>query len=181
MAKSKIDMQKEFDLQDVNTTPSVVPPVQQLTQEQLDEITRYKQRVEATIAYRKRTVKTPFNADFFPVQGERNTKPSMTIPDQTLPIREILARYAKGLPVSVKTPIYEGEDNNLPDPRTLDLVDIQNLKEAVKEEIKELGKRAIKEDADKKALKAQEEAQKKKQEEDTKKEKEAKEKESKPI
>lgn len=181
MAKSKIDMQKEFDLTEVNTKPSVQPAPQQLTPEQLEEIAKFKQRVEATIAYRKRTVKTMFNADFFPVQGEVNTKPSMTIPDQTLPIREILARYAKGLPVSVKTPIYEGEDNNLPDPRTLDLVDIQNLKEQVKEEIKELGKRAIKEDADKKALAAQQAAQKKKEEEDTKKEKEAKEEKSKPI
>jgi hypothetical protein len=133
-ASNQIDMAKEFDLQDINQPPTPQP----LTPEQIQEITRYKEQVERTIQYRKKTVKTIFNADFFPVQGEINNKPSLTIPDQTLPIREILARFAKGIPVGVKTPIYEGEENNLPDPRTLDLVDIQNMKEAVKGEIKAL-------------------------------------------
>lgn len=126
--KSKIDMQKEFDLQDINQKAEPTQP----TAEQLQ---KFREAAERTLQYRKRTVKTMFNADFFPVQGEVNTKPSLTIPDQTLPIREILARFAKGLPVGVKTPVYEGEDNDLPDPRTLDLVDIQNMQEAIRDEL----------------------------------------------
>lgn len=75
-------------------------------------------------------VKNNLNADQFLRTGERNTKPSLTIPDQTLSIKELLDRYARGLPIDQgKTPIYHGEED-LPDYRKLDLAEIQDLREA---------------------------------------------------
>lgn len=39
-------------------------------------------------------------------------KPSQTMPDQTMSIPEILARYARGLPITQgKVPIYTGEED----------------------------------------------------------------------
>lgn len=47
---------------------------------------------------------------------EVNTKPSLTIPDQTMTVVQIMQRYAQGLPLTsgVKVPIYEGEDSEVP-------------------------------------------------------------------
>jgi hypothetical protein len=43
---------------------------------------------------------------------ERFNKPSLTMPDQTMSIPEILARYARGLPITQgKVPIYNGEND----------------------------------------------------------------------
>lgn len=160
---SQIDMAKEFDLTEVGQVK--LPEItEEEKQAQIDAIKRYQEQVERTIQFRKKTIKTPFNADFFGTQGETNTKPSLTVPDQTLPIRELLARFAKGLPVGVNTPIYEGEDNDLPDPRTLDLVDLQELKEHAKNEIQAIAAR-----------------QSKKQTKPTEEQKEGKVEDSKPI
>jgi hypothetical protein len=67
-------------------------------------------------------------------QREKNyrvfNQPSQTIPDQTMSIKEILERYAKGLPIGGGLePIYEEEDTLGINPKTLDLVDIQMIKE----------------------------------------------------
>lgn len=63
--------------------------------------------------------------------------PSLTIPDQSLSIKEILARYARNQPLHVAhyEPIYDGEDNELPDPRTMDLVDRAEMAESVREQL----------------------------------------------
>lgn len=155
---SKIDMQKEFDLQDLNKKEE---PQTELTPDQVKQMIEY---AEQKILYNKKLVKNIFNAEFFPRDGERNTKPSLTIPDQTLPIREILSRFAKGLPIGVNTPIYEGEDNDLPDPRTLDLVELQEMKEIAANELKAIAER-----------------QKQKHTKPKEEQKEAKSEESKPI
>lgn len=69
----------------------------------------------------KSKVKTWLNAE--PTKGEVNRQPSMTIPDQTMSLREILQRFAQGLPVTgAKVPVYD-EENDLPDIRTLDLAE----------------------------------------------------------
>ena len=48
--------------------------------------------------------------------------PSMTIPDQTMSLRQILDRYARGLPIAgVKVPQFDDGEIEMPDPRTLDL------------------------------------------------------------
>lgn len=41
------------------------------------------------------------------ITGEVNGKPSLTIPDQALPIKEILARYVRGQDVVQFTPVYD--------------------------------------------------------------------------
>ena len=76
------------------------------------------------------------NYQFTHQTGEKSTKPSMTIPDQTMSIREILDRYARGLPIEAgKVPIYDGEDYT-PDPRYMDLADRQEYMEYAKDQIK---------------------------------------------
>lgn len=82
---------------------------------------------------------TQYNRKDFPRRHEINTLPSATIPDQTMTIKQIMDRYARGLPLEgVKVPIYEGEDSDLPDPKTLDLAERQELKEQYQEELQEL-------------------------------------------
>lgn len=137
---SKIDMQKEFELQELETNRQKLERENAERQKQTEE---YIKKVNMKLQYNRKMIKTMFNAEFFPVRGERNNKPSLTIPDQTLPIREILARFSKGLPVGVKVPIYEGEDNTLPDPKTLDLVDLQEMQEAIKGELGQIADKAV--------------------------------------
>lgn len=80
-------------------------------------------------------VKTWLNATDFPVQGEKQFSPSKTVPDQTMSMRELLDRYARGLPLAgAKEPMYYGEED-LPDLNRLDLAEIQELKEANKQRI----------------------------------------------
>ncbi len=81
-------------------------------------------------------IKHSMNAHIFDKRYEKNRKPSLTIPDQTMSIREILVRFSRGLSIDgVKTPIYD-EENDLPDFRTLDLAERQELAEIYKNEIK---------------------------------------------
>ena len=93
-------------------------------------------------------VKNSLNYEHTEQKGEVNTLPSMTIPDQTMSIRTIVDRYAKGLPVTTFKPIYEGEDFYMPDPKTLDLVDRAELLENVKQEVESLKSRQWKETQD---------------------------------
>lgn len=58
-------------------------------------------------------------------QYETNFGGSQTLPDQTMPIRTLLERYARGIPVHTKEPIYEGEENDLPDISRLDYAERQ--------------------------------------------------------
>lgn len=49
------------------------------------------------------------------VEGESSTKPSQTVPDQSMPIIEIMRRYASGLPLGgMKNPVYQGEESGIP-------------------------------------------------------------------
>ena len=85
--------------------------------------------------------KTQYNRELHPCNYEVNNEPSMTIPDQTMSIKTLLERYAKGLPLDgVKTPIWqEGEDfDDLPDPRRMDLSERQEFAEQVRQELAEL-------------------------------------------
>lgn len=86
--------------------------------------------------YHKRRIKTWLNKHEFPTKGEVNNQPSMTVPDQTMSVQEILKRYAKGLPLDgQKIPIYDGEDDYLPDPRHMDLADRQELREQIESDL----------------------------------------------
>jgi len=85
--------------------------------------------------------KTLINAHEYPKKYEQNNKPSMTVPDQALSVREILLRFARGIPVDQHIPIYEdveSPDDFLPDPRTLDLAERQQYAEMVQEELNHL-------------------------------------------
>lgn len=62
-------------------------------------------------------------------QFEVNDKPSMTIPDQTMSIREILTRYARGLPLGGGQDVYYDEEDEMPDIRTMDLTDIADMRD----------------------------------------------------
>lgn len=83
-------------------------------------------------------VKNSLNAKLFPKNYERNNLPSMTIPDQSLSVKDILKRYARGLPLyqNPQQPIYEGDEMELPDLRKMDLAEIQELREYTQEKIK---------------------------------------------
>ena len=93
-------------------------------------------------------VKNSLNYDYTLEQDEVNTLPSMTIPDQTMSIRTIVDRYTRGLPVTGFTPIYDGEEYFMPDPKTLDLVDRQEMAEQIKQEVESLKSRQWKKPQD---------------------------------
>lgn len=66
--------------------------------------------------------------NYKPKPGKRITAPSMTVPDQTMSIREILDRYARGLPIEgQKVPMYDG-DEFVPDIAHMDLVDVDEMR-----------------------------------------------------
>lgn len=84
--------------------------------------------------------KTQWNADAFPEpKGETNNLPSLTIPDQSLSVRDLMERQSRGLSLSgVKVPIYHGEDEFLPEYKNLDLSEREDLKRANQDEIREM-------------------------------------------
>lgn len=79
--------------------------------------------------------KTPYNAHEFKTQMERNHLPSLTIPDQSFTIKEILDRFARGLSFNgAKVPVYNGEEE-IPNVARMDLADIEDMKAAIQSEI----------------------------------------------
>jgi len=81
-------------------------------------------------------IRTQFNAHMFEHPGEVNNLPSLTVPDQTMSIKEILERHARGLGITDgKVPLYSGGSDYLDgiDPRTLDIAEKFEILEAVQE------------------------------------------------
>jgi hypothetical protein len=102
-------------------------------------------------------VRNIFNAKDFN-DNEINTEPSATIPDQTMSVRELLQRYANGLPLGGgKEPIFEGEDGDGIDPRRLDLAERQELEIQARQELAEIEERLKSKKAEKSKLKLTEE------------------------
>lgn len=60
----------------------------------------------------------------------------MTVPDQTMTARQILDRFAAGMPASahVYTPTYNG-DKYVPDFKNMDLADIEEYRRQASEDI----------------------------------------------
>lgn len=90
-------------------------------------------------------VKNMFSADLFEKNYETNDEPSLTVPDQTMSIKEILTRFASGLPIGgQKEPLYDESESEeyLPDPRYMDLADRQEYAEMYKQEFQEIKARA---------------------------------------
>jgi len=76
--------------------------------------------------------KTPYNMRDVVTPGEVFTQPSMTIPDQTMTIQEMLQRHAQGLGFNgQKVPFYEGDNDPLNgvNPKTLDLSELADLRD----------------------------------------------------
>lgn len=89
-------------------------------------------------------VKNSLNAKDFPKNYRKILTPSLTVPDQTMSIRTILERYSRGLPVGGRLDVIYDEDNDLPDPRTLDLAERQELEEIYKFELNEINNKSRK-------------------------------------
>jgi len=87
-------------------------------------------------------IRNILNYHTFDKKYEKNGQPSKTVPDQTMSIRELLRRYASGLPLGgSKEPIYEGEDGDGVDPRYLDLAERQELEIKARQELAEIEER----------------------------------------
>lgn len=84
----------------------------------------------------KSKFKNHYNVQWFPLDEEKNFGPSCTVPDQSMSIREIMDRFARGLPLGgEKVPIWNGEDDDVfdgVDPRTLDLSEKEDLLRSTK-------------------------------------------------
>lgn len=72
--------------------------------------------------------------------GEQNGMPSMTTPDMTMSISEILQRFAAGRPPSFANNLHYTGEQMLPDMRTLDLVEQDELIKANAERVEALKK-----------------------------------------
>jgi len=83
-------------------------------------------------------VKNSLNAHTFEKKYKIFTQPSMTVPDQSMSIKTILERYARGLPVGGRLDEYYDEEDDLPNPLTLDLAERQELEEIYKFELNEI-------------------------------------------
>lgn len=68
--------------------------------------------------------RTPLNCRNWPKKNQYFTEVSQTIPEQSMSIKEAIARFTMGLPVGgARVPIYEGDDDIYPDLNTMDLVE----------------------------------------------------------
>lgn len=106
----------------------------------------------------------------FRVQPEINPAPSMTQPDQSMTIQEIMRRFANGMPLEgQRVPLYEGEDAIPIDIACMDLIDreeairtsteeLNALKERVKEAMAKQQEARVQRIVDKR-LKAQQDAE----------------------
>lgn len=103
------------------------------------------------IDYRKYSrVKNSLNAVLFDKKYEDYAGVvSETVPDQSMSIKEILLRYSKGLPLGGgKVPMWDEEDD-FPDPKTLDLSELEDMRIEAEETIKSYSDRKKKLDVEK--------------------------------
>lgn len=91
-------------------------------------------------------IRNSLNYDHKLVHGEFNMKPSATVPDLTLSIRDIFDRYARGAVLPMKE-VYFDEEDDTPDLATLDLVERAEYAEYAKDEITKIRKPKIKKNA----------------------------------
>lgn len=94
-----------------------------------------------------KTVRNSLNYAETEESFEFNTLPSLTIPDETMSLREILDRYARGLPISGNEPIYhvddDGNPQHVPDFNHMDFADVQTYRENLRQAIDETRQNAI--------------------------------------
>lgn len=68
---------------------------------------------------------------------------TLTVPDQTLSIRQILIRHTRGIPMPERVAIYDEEKNGI-DPKRLELTDLMDLRDELLEETKKVAENARK-------------------------------------
>lgn len=97
-------------------------------------------------------VKNWLNANMFGKDYETPKGESMTVPDQTMSMREIISRYARGLPInaSMRQDAYYDEFGEFPDTSNMDLAEVQALRLEYENELRDVNKR-IREEKEKKA------------------------------
>lgn len=81
-------------------------------------------------------VKTWWNFDSL-VGREMPTGVSLTVPDQTLSLKDLLARYTRGQDVVSFTPIFNG-DSDLPDPSRMDALERLDYARHIKNQLTQL-------------------------------------------
>ena len=89
--------------------------------------------------------------------GEVFTEPSMTVPDQALPLKKILSDYTRGvMPASIRNPEYHGEEY-VPDLKSMDLSELADYMSDVRQEMVDLEneQKRRKSEAEKNALRDQ--------------------------
>lgn len=106
-------------------------------QEQLNELVQFHIRqIKSSYPFRSQ-----LNSLFFKKDHEVNNQPSQTIPDQSMSVKTIMDRYARGLPLEgQRVPIYDGEDHELAGLNLdkLDLSEKHDLVEANKQRIADM-------------------------------------------
>lgn len=79
-------------------------------------------------------INTKFNYDHTRY-GEINDEPSMTVPGETMSLRDMLDRFARGMALPPRPEPYYNEQQQLPNLNAMDLVDrhdyLQNQKQIV--------------------------------------------------
>lgn len=90
-------------------------------------------------------VKNWLNFSQFDKDLEENSQPSITLPDQSMTIKQMLERHSKGLPIALYggEAIYGGEEDELPDLRKMDLSEIQDLREFIQGKINQAHQEAV--------------------------------------
>ena len=94
---------------------------------------------QQTNTTKKTRIKDMLNAHEFKYKGEYNTQPSLTIPDQTMELSQLIERFTRGLPVNTFKPVYD-ETGDLPDPRRMDIADYNELRKNAALELQRLTK-----------------------------------------
>ncbi len=105
---------------------------------------------EIIIKHTMRKLRKQFN--YYDMPGETNNSPSLTVPDQTLGIKELLNNHTRGISSNVK--MYEGQYFDTEIPQIDDLTDLDAFREDIKARETAL-KAKIKEENDKKVLERQ--------------------------
>lgn len=87
-------------------------------------------------------IKTQFNQSFKDAVKEEFKTPSMTIPNQSMSIPELISRYAKGLPLGgARVPVYEDDSEDLLDGvnwNTLDLSEKASFMDMMRKEVSDI-------------------------------------------
>lgn len=89
-----------------------------------------------------RKIRNEFNFDpEIDIKGEINSMPSQTVPDQTMPLQELIARFTRGQEVRLREPVFSdsAEDDTfiLPDLEKMDFFERKELVETLKQDIQQ--------------------------------------------